>query len=211
MYTPIHPAYANMEEVLRSLGSVLDAHLARRVAIRQRGGSLIVRAEVVASMAHRIDGTWATIQRTISHVDVAQATMVSAARRSARYVPGPLERALASVGRVVDEQRLHDVAVVQHTSGADWLVWHTAADGGVRLLMCTDDGLRALDTAADPEHTRAIPDPDGAPARGLSSIRWRARTIGRRPDAQPGSAGWATLMVHPNRPLLARARGFAEA
>ncbi len=55
MYAPIDPEHTHMEDVLRSLGAVLDAHLARAVVIRQRGDRLTVRAQVTASISARLE------------------------------------------------------------------------------------------------------------------------------------------------------------
>ena len=211
MYAPIDPEHRHMEDVLRSLGAVLDAHLARAVAIRQRGDRLTVHAQVTASISARLEGSWSPLEQTLTHVDIAQAQMAAAARRGAGHIAGPLERSLGAIGRIVDAHGLQDLTLIQHTSNDAWLVWHAGTGSGQATLMTlTVDELLAADAAAAVADERRIrsglePRQGPGPAHDRTWTQWGRRSDGRAPRPQLGQVARETIAVRPGRSRLAHA------
>ncbi len=209
MYAPIDPERRQMEDILRSLGAVLDAHLARGVVIKQQDDGLIVRAHAVASIAERLEGAWAPMERVLTHVDIVQAQVAAVARRRTGHGAGLLERTLRVVGRLVDERGLRGLTLIQHASSGVWLLWHEGA-GHQRatLITLTVDELLAADAAAAMARDRRARSTTGPVAVGRG--QW-----GRRPDPEaPRSRGGylprEMLPGRPGRGMLVPARVFAE-
>jgi hypothetical protein len=141
VYAPIDPRRGHLQDILRSLGAVLDAHLAREVVIAQQPDGVLVQAQVVATIADRLDGTWSRLERRLTHLDMAQAQMAAAARCIGGLDAGPMERALDALGRIADERDLRGVTIIQHASGNGWLAWHRGPDDRPSLLAFSLDEL----------------------------------------------------------------------
>jgi hypothetical protein len=116
----------DMQDVLRSLGALLDARLAEDVRITQVADGLHVRAHLVAGVADRIVGRWTSSERRFSRLELRRLQADARHRRGQDHVPGRHERCLRMVGRVIDERSLRDVTLIQHPGGG-WLLWHTDA------------------------------------------------------------------------------------
>ncbi len=213
MYAPIDLQRRQMQDTLRSLGAVLDAHLARGVVIAQQPDGLLVRAQVVASIGDRLDGTWSRMERRLTHLDMAQAQMAAAARRTSGLRAGPIERTLEVLGRMADERDLRGLTLIQHASGNGWLAWHAGVDGRPSLLTFTLDELLATPATMPANDPPTRP----RPVRQASgSLRDRGRTFpgraleGRGLRPQLGLAMREVLPVRPAAPVFARARGLPE-
>ena len=72
VYAPIDPEQDGMEDILRSLGAVLDTQMARAIEIRQRPDGLAIRALAVADITARLDGAWSRLEHVVTHVDLAR-------------------------------------------------------------------------------------------------------------------------------------------
>jgi hypothetical protein len=114
----------DMQDALRSLGALLDARLAHDVRITEVVDGLHVRAQLVAGVADRIAGRWTSSERRFTRLEVRRLQDEARHRRGQDHLPGPHERCLRMVGRVIDERGLRDVTLIQHPDGG-WLVWHT--------------------------------------------------------------------------------------
>jgi hypothetical protein len=182
VYIPIDPRRRQMQDILRPLGAVLDAHLARGVVITQQPDGLLVRAQVVASIGDRLDGTWSHVERRLTHLDLGQAQMAAAARRHSRQPAGPIERTLGALGRLADQRDLRGLTLVQHASGDGWLAWHTGDGGRLSVLTFTLDELTTPFTTMIPSE----PPTPSRPARPAPEpMRDRARIFaGRAPDGR---------------------------
>ncbi len=214
MYAPIDLQRRQMQDTLRSLGVVLDAHLARGVVIAHQPDGLLVRAQVVASIGDRLDGTWSRMEQRLTHLDMAQAQMAAAARRTNGLQAGPIERTLEVLGRMADERDLRGLTLIQHASGSGWLVWHAAPDGRPSLLTFT---LEELLTTSTTTVTANDPPPEPRSVRrGSGSLRDRGRMLpgrtldGRRLRPQLASAMREALPVRAAGPVFAGARSLQE-
>jgi hypothetical protein len=208
VYAPIDPERGGMEDILRSLGAVLDTQMARRVEIRQRADGLAIRALAVAGIAERIEGIWSRLEQLVTHVDLAQTQVAAAARDRAGHVAGPHERALRVLGRVIDRRRLRDVTLIQHPSDAAWLLWHrTNAQAGPTLITLTQDELLAADMTA-----ARSSEPFSAPVPRVSQERLRDQRY-RRPDGRPvrpTSRPREAIRIRPGQGVLSCAGLSAE-
>jgi hypothetical protein len=141
----------DMRDVLRSLGALLDARLARDVRISETPGGLRVRARMVGGVMDRIEGRWIAAERELSRLDIQRLRAEARIRRGRDHVPGRHERFLRVVGRVIDDRGLRDVTLMEHP-GRGWLVWHTEGASaravltyvGEGDLLSRDDDLDAL-------------------------------------------------------------------
>ncbi len=161
------------EDVLRTLGAVLDASHARSVRIRQVGRELQVCAIVAYSLDDLLTGTWTTIDHTFSVDAMAEEQRTAVARRGSRHLAGPIERSLRLVGQQADERSLTGLTLMQHHTDAGWMVWHDAnSDGRPRMLALTSGELGTLEARPVPHQAgaqcrrstcRSRPVPPGAP------------------------------------------------
>ena len=206
MYAPIEPEHGGMEDILRSLGAVLDTQMARAVRIRQHGDRLAVRALAVAGIAQRLDGAWSELERVITHVDRTQAQAAAAGRSRPGYVAGPHEHSLRVLGRVIDRRGLRDVTLIQHPSGVAWLLWHrVSARATLTLITLTNDELVAADAAVQSRYQPG-PVPASDPQR-LSGPR------NRLSDPRPSrltSGPREAIRVRPGLGTLAYAGAIAD-
>lgn len=208
MYAPIDPEHGGMEDILRSLGAVLDTQLARAVEIRQRTDGLAIRALAVASIAQRLDGAWSHLEQVVTHVDLTQTQVAAAARERARHPAGPYERSLRLLGRLIDRRRFRDVTIIQHPSDTAWLLWHRpSAQASLSLMIRTNDELAAADTAAGPsrdQHIAAVPAVSKDRLRGQRSRRTDGRTL------RPGSGPREAFRIRPGMGMLAHAGAIGD-
>jgi hypothetical protein len=206
VYAPIEPERLGMEGILRSLGTVLDAHLARGVEIRQHADGLVIRAEAVADIAARLDGIWSRFELILTHMDIVQAQIATAARRRSGHVAGPHERSLGVMGHLIDERGMRGLTLSQHPSDGAWLLWHEADDRqGLVLTLMTDDELEAGAAAASvARQPLATPVTGPRPERG----RRMRRTDGWAPRA--GTRSRESIPVQAGRSMLTRAGAVAE-
>ena len=139
----------DMQDVLRSLGALLDARLAEDVRITQVVDGLHVRAHLVAGVADRIVGRWTSSERRFSRLELHRLQADARRRRGKDHVPGRHERCLRMVGRVIDERGLRDITLIQHPSGG-WLLWHTDARSArfVLTFLAEDELLARGDEVA---------------------------------------------------------------
>ena len=134
------------EDVLRSLGAVLDAHRARSVYIRDVGDGLLVRATVCESIDARIGGRWSWLDRTYTREAIAESRLDAIARRGTGHVAGPIERSLRLVGRQADMRSLRRLTLIQHHKDDGWLLWHEGdSHGNPELFSMTASELETLD------------------------------------------------------------------
>ncbi len=141
----------NLEDALRSLGAVLDAHLARAILIKEVDRGFVVRAQVMPALDQRIGGAWVPLERVFTDPGLAEQRRAAVARRGSGHVAGPIERALRAVGRMADEGELTGLTLIQHASDGGWLLWHQALpDGRPQLRTLTNDALEQLTAAAPP-------------------------------------------------------------
>lgn len=151
MHLPIGRDRRNdMQDVLRSLGALLDARLAHDVRITEVVDGLHVRARLVAGVADRIAGRWTSSERRFTKLDVRQLQADARRRRGEDHLPGRHERCLRMVGRVIDERGLQDLTLIQHPDGG-WLVWHTESRSArfVLTFLGEDELLAWSDRVAD--------------------------------------------------------------
>jgi hypothetical protein len=210
VYAPIDPERAGMEDILRSLGAVLDSTMARAVEIRQRADGLAIRALAVAGITERLTGGWARVEHVVTHLDLTQAHVAAAARARAGHVAGPHERSLRALGRVIDRRGLRDVTLIQHPSDTAWLLWHRTSDRpGTMLVTLTNDELLAADTVTAPARG-----PVGATVSELDRERLRGQQRSRHADGRalrPTPGPREAIRIRPGLGMLAHAGAIADA
>lgn len=147
MLFPVAPGQPrDMEDTLRSLGAVLDAVHARHVLVREAPWGLMLRAQVAGSLEDRLDDRWRSIDREMTAEDLERYRREAVARRGTGHVAGTHERALRMIGRHIDDERLEAVTLIQHRTGAGWLLWHgTDLVDGPTLMVLEDDRLMIRD------------------------------------------------------------------
>jgi hypothetical protein len=134
-----------MEDVLRSLGAVLDTIRARAVLIREAPWGLILRAQVTP-LHGRPEARWNPIEREMTADDLARYQREAVARRGSGHVAGPHERSLRMIGRHIDEQRTIGITLIQHPAEGSWLLWHgTSTIDGPTLLVLEEGELMVRD------------------------------------------------------------------
>ncbi len=124
-----------MQETLRSLGAVLDAHRARKVCILEVPDGLLVRAAVAESLDDRIVGTWQPLERLYEAAALVEQHLAAVARRGSGYVAGPIERSLRIIGCQADQQHLSRLTLIQHHTDDGWMVWHDGPQGPQSHLL----------------------------------------------------------------------------
>ena len=208
MYAPIGPEQPDMEDILRSLGAVLDTQMARAVRISQRVDGLAVRAMAVADIAQRLDGAWSQLEQLITHVDLTRTHMAAAARDRAGHVAGTHERSLRVLGRVIDRRDLRDVTLIQHPSEVAWLLWHRPSQrAGLTLITLTHDELMAADAAAHPTRAQLV---QAVPGTNQERLRgqWNRLTDPRIPRQVTGPR--EAIRIRPGLGMLAHAGAIAD-
>jgi hypothetical protein len=149
MLLPVDPARPrDMEDVLRSLGAVLDTIRARAVLIREAHWGLILRAQVTPVQG-RPDARWSPIEREMTVQDLERYQREAVARRGSGHVAGPHERSLRMIGRYIDEEHTVGITLIQHPAEGSWLLWHgTSAIDGPTLLVLEEGELSVRDARA---------------------------------------------------------------
>jgi hypothetical protein len=137
----------SMQETLRALGAVLDAHRARSVCILEVSSGLLVRAAVADTLGDRIGGIWQPLERLYPDSTLFEQQVAAVARRGTGHQAGPIERSLRLIGRAVDEQSLTRLTIIQHHHDAGWVVWYDGPEGTqTHLFAMSTDELATLDT-----------------------------------------------------------------
>lgn len=138
----------DMEDVLRSLGAVLDTIHARAVLIREAPWGLLLRAQMTP-LRGRPDGRWSPIEREMTADDILRYQQEAVARRGTGHVAGPHERSLRMIGRHIDAHGIVEMTLIQHHAEGSWLLWHgTSAIDGPTLLVLEEDELLVEDARA---------------------------------------------------------------
>jgi hypothetical protein len=149
----------DLEDILRSLGALLDERQARGVVIIHVEGGLMVRARVTPTLEQRLLGDSISMERAFGRQDILEAQIAGVARRGTGHVAGPIERALRVIGRAADAQGLVGLTLIQHHTDDGWLVWHRTADGRQQLKTFDSAELER----GDAELRAARYQRDGAP------------------------------------------------
>jgi hypothetical protein len=134
-----------LEDTLRSLGAVLDAHRARSVYIREVEAGLLVRAQAEGTLESRIDGVAQPLERLFTTESLEEERAAAVARRGTGHVAGPIERGLRLVGHRAAESGFTGLTLIQHHTDDGWLVWHDGSTGGPQLFSLTNSELSTLD------------------------------------------------------------------
>jgi len=129
------------EDLLRSLGAVLDERGARTIIVRDIPAGLQVRA-LMPTGVEGVGETFAPIDLVFESPTLLEAQIDGLLRRGTDHVAGPIEQALRAVGREIDVQGLRDTTVVQGPGADRWSVWHhRITDGQVEVICLTDEDL----------------------------------------------------------------------
>jgi hypothetical protein len=137
----VPPRPRDTEDVLRSLGAVLDSVRARSVLLRESDDGFILHASIAVTLRDRLDGRWTSLERPVPFEELRRYQREALARRGSGHVAGPHERSLRMIGRHIDEQLLRQVALFQHQTEGCWLLWHGSGEAGPALLTLDDDRL----------------------------------------------------------------------
>lgn len=131
------------EDLLRSLGAVLDERGARTVIVRDIEAGLMVRALMPTGAAG--DEAFAPIDMVFESPSLLEAQVDAILRRGTAHAAGPIEEALRAVGREIDVQGLRDTTVVQGPGADKWSVWHhRITDGRVEVICLTTEDLEGF-------------------------------------------------------------------
>jgi hypothetical protein len=127
-----------VEDVLRSLGAVLDERHAQGVVLIEVPEGLVVRARVIPSLDDRIDGSTVSIEQAFEHKQLLEQRMIAMAKRGTGHRAGPLERALRVLGRYIDVNDLSGITLMEHGASRGWLLWHRSRTLGRQILITFD-------------------------------------------------------------------------
>ena len=140
------------EDVLRSLGAVLDARGARTVIVRDIPAGLVVRAMMPSGSDGGQAGPLVPIDQVVTDPNLLEAQVAALLRRGTDHEAGPIEQALRVVGREIDTQGLRDATAVQDSSDGRWSVWHhRITDGQVEVICLTTEDLEGFGLAGSVE------------------------------------------------------------
>jgi len=130
------------EDLLRSLGAVLDQRGARTVIVRDIPAGLVVRALMPTEPAGGSNERLAPIEHVFESPTLLEAQVDAILRRGTDHEAGPIEQALRAVGREIDVQGLREVTAVQGPGNDRWSVWHhRITDGQVEVICLTTEDL----------------------------------------------------------------------
>ena len=136
------------EDLLRSLGAVLDERGARTVIVRDIPAGLVVRALMPTRSAGDADGELAPIDMVFESPTLLEAQVDALLRRGTDHEAGPIEQALRAVGREIDVQGLRHATAVQGPGDGRWSVWHhRITDGQVEVICLTTEDLEGFGLA----------------------------------------------------------------
>jgi hypothetical protein len=132
------------EDLLRSLGAVLDELNARAVTVRDVPLGLLVRAQIPSRfLPHR--ESFVPLERVFTSPSILEAQVRAVMRRGTDHTAGPIEQSLRVVGRRIDENRLQDAIAIQGAIDGQWSVWHRRVpDGRIEVLTLTSDDLQGF-------------------------------------------------------------------
>jgi hypothetical protein len=210
VYAPIDPQRGSMEDILRSLGAVLDTRMAGAIQITQRADALVVRAMAVSGVTQRLDGCWSRLEHVLTHVDLVQLGIARAARTRAGHPAGPHEASLRVMGRLIDDRGLRGLTLMQHLSDGGWLLWHEVPGAEtLALISLTYEEIQAADAAL-----AVLPAQAPISVTGSSPLSVAARTArsteDRSPRAWAGMAPREVLRIRRGRQLLTYAGAAGE-
>ena len=144
-----------LQDVLRSIGAVLDSNLARAVLVKEVETGLVVRARVSTTLEDRLAGASVPLERAYSKDELLEEQLAAVGRRGSGHLAGPIERAMRTIGRMADDRHLAELVIIQHDSEGAWLLWHNAVSNGKpELLAFSADELEQLDMAVTPAARR---------------------------------------------------------
>lgn len=133
------------EDLLRSLGAVLDERGAQTVIVRDIEAGLVVRALMPVGSDGAAGSELAPIDRVFASPTLLEVQVAALLRRGTDHVAGPIEQALRAVGREIDTQGLRAVTAVQGTTDSTWSVWHhRITDGRVEVICLTTEDLEGF-------------------------------------------------------------------
>ncbi len=133
------------EDLLRSLGAVLDERGARTIIVRDIPAGLLVRAVMAREAADGRPATLVPIERAFSSPTLLEAQIAAVLRRGTDHVAGPIERALRVVGRCIDAQGIRDATAIQGAADGQWSIWHhRITDGQLEAITLTTDDLEGF-------------------------------------------------------------------
>jgi hypothetical protein len=136
------------EDLLRSLGAVLDERGARTIIVRDIPAGLMVRALMTGEGAGDRPGTLVPIERVFPSPTLLEAQVNAVLRRGSDHVAGPIERALRVVGRRIDSQGLREATAIQGAPDGQWSVWHhRITDGQLEAITLTADDIEGFGLA----------------------------------------------------------------
>ena len=143
------------EDLLRSLGAVLDERGARTIIVRDIPAGLVVRAMMAPGPGGMPGGVpggeLAPIDQVFDSPTLLEAQVAALLRRGTDHVAGPIEQALRAVGREIDTQGLRDTTAVQGPSDGTWSVWHhRITDGRVEVICLTTEDLEGFGLTTPP-------------------------------------------------------------
>ena len=136
------------EDLLRSLGAVLDERGARTIIVRDIPAGLLVRAVVAREASGEHPATLVPIERAYSDPTLLEAQVRAVLRRGTDHVAGPIERALRVVGRRIDAQGLQEATAIQGAADGQWSIWHhRITDGQLEAITLSADDLEGFGLA----------------------------------------------------------------
>ncbi len=139
------------EDLLRSLGALLDERGARTIIVRDIAAGLQVRALVPTESrdaAGEAGAVLTPIDLAFDSPTLLEAQVVALLRRGTDHAAGPIEQALRAVGREIDVQGLRGTTAVQDPGDGRWSVWHhRITDGQVEVICLTTEELQGFGMA----------------------------------------------------------------
>ena len=133
------------EDLLRSLGAVLDEQGARTIIVRDIAAGLLVRALMPTGSVGDAGERFTPIDLAFDSPNLLEAQVTALLRRGTDHAAGPVEQALRAVGREIDVQGLRGATAVQDPGDGRWSVWHhRITDGQVEVICLTTEDLQGF-------------------------------------------------------------------
>ena len=133
------------EDLLRSLGAVLDELDARAVIVRDVPDGLLVRAQMPSQRLPLRAGVLEPLERLYPSPALLDAQIRAVMRRGSGHLAGPIERSLRVVGRRIDGDHLQEARAIQGVVDGEWSVWHRRVDDGrLEVLTLSSDDLEGF-------------------------------------------------------------------
>jgi hypothetical protein len=136
------------EDLLRSLGALLDERGARTVIVRDIPAGLLVRAVMPSGRGGGPGRELAPIDQLFASPTLVEAQVAALLRRGTDHQAGSIEQALRAVGREIDTQALGDAESKPGAGEDRWSVWHhRITDGHVEVICLTTEDLEGFGLA----------------------------------------------------------------